>query len=663
MNISKMTTEQLRLNLIRWSDSYYNCGTSLVSDSVFDAGRDRLENLSPGDPVLKTIGAPIPENSPWKKAKHKIPMGSLGKCNTNKEFLLWVKKNEIKNSTICSEKLDGISIDIEYEAGHFIKAITRGDGIMGEDISSNVIKMQNVPENLPNKWAGSIRGEIVLMESDFLFINSILECRGESTIKNARNGASGISKRLDGTLCEYLTVLFYDCTGNFNFENEKLKFMDNELQLETVWWKLCKNPDDVIKIYEEYDTSKRTTLNHDIDGLVIRANNKNVQDRLGYKDNRPKFSIAWKFPSMKVKTTIIDIKWQLGLTGKLTPVAIFKPVKIGGVTVKRASLHNWEIFNSFNLCKNDTVLIERSNDVIPKVLKNMDKEKEYETRGKKFKVPETCPQCFGLIKINFDSDGVTQARCINEDCKGKEYGNLKKWADVNFKDSKGFGYATIIKFHEIGLINKISDFYKLKENDIVGLPGFGKRKAEIILKVINEHREVTLDNFIGGLNIPNFGRRMTQYLINAGIDTLEKMQKATLTDLIAIDCIEHKTASVFKTNLTRLEPQINDLLNVGVVITKQTSPDEVLKPTEGVLAGKSFCFTGAIQHEENGKRLTRKDMQSLVVKNGGIVFNTAKNGLDYLVQADPNSKSSKTKNAEKIGTKVISETEFFKFIK
>ena len=349
---------------------------------------------------------------------------------------------------------------------------------------------------------------------------------------------------------------------------------------------------------------------------------------------------------------------------------------MGGVTIQRASLHNLEIFETFDLHKNDTLLIERANDVIPQVLKNLDVNKE--DRGEKFLPPTHCSECgSGLIRKRIgDEDieicgiktvisrvnGVENLICDSFTCKGKEFGNLIKWANVVFKDSKGLGGNTIKTFHEIGLIKTPADFYKLKAEQISSLPRFGDRKTEIILGVINENKEIVLENFIGGLNIPNFGRRMAKNIIDAGIDTLQKMRDVSIEELCSINGVERKTAKTFKTNIERLELSINELFDVGITIVKNDEPEAFIEATDGLLNGKSFCFTGAIQKEENGKRLTRKDMQNLVIKNGGIVFDSVKPGLTYLVQADPNKTSSKTKKANELGTKILSEEQFFEMI-
>lgn len=645
MNISEM-----RQKLLLASDSYYNKNESIMTDAEFDKLKDRLQRIDPDDPIAKQIGSPI-KNSPWKKAKHNIPMGSLSKVNTREEFEEWAAKFDKPDALrrehlfIILEKLDGISISISYKDGKLINAITRGDGIEGEDITSNVIKMINVIEQLPEKWTGSIRGEIIFEEEYFKHLNSI-----GVDIKNMRNGASGIAKRLDGMYSNFLKILYYDCTGDIDTERCKLQFIES-LGLEVCPY-TTGTMNKCIEVYAYYNNEKRSELTHEIDGLVIKLNSIDKQNELGMKDLIPKFAKAWKFPSMKKRTRIKDVHWQLGLSRRLTPVAILEPVKMGGVTVSRASLHNYEIFSSFNLHYNDMVLIERANDVIPQIIKNESDTPQNE-RYEKIPICKVCPVCNKKCDI-LDKFVI----CQNELCSGKALGNLKKWANTVFGE-KGIGVTTVETFFENGMIKEPADFYILMKSDIVKLDRFGYRKAEIIKNVIDKGKEVTLSQFIGGLNLPNFGRRMTDLLIENGYNTIEKIQSMTLSDLIKIKGIEKKTAESFLHAITTKKDFIENLLAVGVTIKKEEP--KINKGNK--FEGKSFCFTGAIQKiDENGKRYTRKMMENLVIENGGTI-SPVKSGLTYLVQADPNSISSKTQKANLLGVKILSEENFFKMMR
>ena len=637
--------EDIRLELIKASNSYYNKNVSIISDAEFDALRDKLKNLSPEDPVLKTIGSPI-ANTKWKKAAHTIPMGSLEKVNTTEEFSDWTKKTSENIDIVGIEKLDGISIEIIYEQGKLVQAITRGDGYEGEDITTNVLKMQNVRPEIDN-WTGSVRGEILLTQSDFNFLQMIGDVLNEDAVSNMRNGASGIAKREDGKYCEYLTVQFYDCTGDFKYENEKLAYLGDTLGLEVAEWKWFVNIKEINEWYVNYQKI-RPDLNHQIDGLVFRINKTELQEELGSKDLLPKWAIAWKFPSMKVKGIVEDVVWQLGRSGRITPVAVFEPINMGGVTIQRASLSNHELFLAWKLFPGCNVIVERCNDVIPGIVVNLDIDK----KGNYFKAPDFCPAC-GEKTIIIGKF----LECSNDSCQGKAIGNLKKYADKIFEDEKGLGGKTIDLLYENNLIKTPADFYKLSTENLEKLEGFGKRKAEIVYKVINANKNISLSKFIGALNLSNFGERMGELLVNSGFNTLESIRNICKAELLAIKGIEETTAESFLKSIAGKKDIIEDLL---YHISISTPKKEVIM--SGKFTGLSFCFTGAIQKTDaEGKRFTRGMMEVLVKENGGTV-NAVKSGLTYLVQADPSSQSSKSKKAKELGVEILAEDKFFEMI-
>jgi DNA ligase (NAD+) len=651
-----MKIEEIRKLLIRASYSYYNKSASIISDKEFDDLKEELRRLSPNDPVLKTIGSPVPKSTKWEKSKHSIPMGSLNKVNTFEEFSKWCSK--IKSQYVMQEKLDGISISIEYNEGKLVKALTRNDGIEGQDITKNVIRMQNVKENLPNSFSGSLRGEIILTSENFEMINFILKNQDEDEFENQRNAASGISTNFDGKFSEYLTVLYYNVTGKYDDENSKLDYIETFLKLAVVNSYYCKTEKECEKVYNEYVDYKRENLNYVIDGMVVKVKWIEAQNKLGIKDGIPKGQIAWKFPNMQAKTKILNVVRQLGISGQITPVAILEPIKLCGVIISRASLSNYGIFKSFNFHYNDEVIIERCNDVIPGVVKNLGK-----GSGELINYPQICPVCNhetiiieNTVKRNGKIEIIKIERCINDNCVGKFLGNLKKWANTVF-DGKGFAEKTIELLYKNGLIKMSDDFYKLKDEQLLNLEKFGKRKSEIVLDVINSGRKITLEKFIGGLNIDNFGESRAELLIENGYNTIEDFLTITLDKLVSIDGIGEIVAMTFIEGREKKRELINNLLNYVEI-----EEIEKVEPSSNKFEGKSFCFTGAINKiDDTGKRYTRSMMENLVVQNGGSVSSVNKN-LTYLVQADVNSISSKTKKAVKLGVKILSENDFFDMV-
>lgn len=632
-----MNKQQMVEKLLKLSDAYYN-NNSIISDKAFDKLYDEFKLMFPNDPFLKTIGSPISSTSKWNKANHQIPMGSLNKVINEIEFNDWIRKTKI-NEFCISEKLDGISLGIEYDNGNLVRAITRGDGYLGEDITKNVKSMQNVKLQLQN-FTGSVRGEIILKQKDFEQIINIQKQRNENPIKNLRNGASGLAKRYDGKYSEFLSVVYFDITGNYHTKNDKFKYLE-QLGLPT---SLIGNFDnnEVIRIYNKYESEKRASLDYEIDGIVIEANNIVEYENLGELNHRPKGSIAWKFSSIKKETNLLGIIWQLGKSGTLTPVAELEPIQVGGVTIRRASLHNLDNFKKLKLYKNCKVLIKRAGDVIPDIIKVTSKYNNEEL----FKPVSMCLVCNTPTK----EDGKFLI-CPNKNCDGAKIGNIKKWINVTEMKSQGIGDKTIMKFYDLGLITDPADLYEIKESDIYNIEGFGNRSAEKFVEIVQSHKNLTLQNFVGGLNIHNFSRSMVTLLINANYDTLQKIVDITFDELIAIKGIEQKIADSFLNGIVEKKQLIQKLLNKGITIMKNIINGEKLK-------GLSFCFTGKVEViNENGDRYKRSMLESLVKDNGGIVSSVNSN-LKYLVQADISSKSNKSVKAKNLGVKIITDKDF-----
>ena len=339
--------------------AYYNTDTPIVSDKVFDAWIDELKLLDPTNKAVTMIGAPTIASA-WKKAKHQIPMGSLNKINTPIEMLEWSKDKHCKNWFV-TEKLDGLSIELIYESGKLAQAITRGSGgVEGEDITVNVARMGGVNIDLGIDFNGSLRGEIILTKSNWK-----LHFADKA---NPRNAASGLSKRLDGVGVEKLNILFYQVLGDVDFKTEAEQFTwlkNNKLDIPNFW--TYNTIDAVNKHWRDYQDTKRDALDYDIDGLVVRINDLVKQTALGDKDMRPKGAIAFKFDNVARESTLLNIEWEVGNSGRITPVAILNPIILCGVEVKRASLHNVKRVKELDLYVGCKVLVSRRNDVIPYV--------------------------------------------------------------------------------------------------------------------------------------------------------------------------------------------------------------------------------------------------------------------------------------------------------
>lgn len=619
---------------------YYNKSTPSLSDAEYDKLKDVLRNADPDNPYLETIGAPLPESTAWKKRKHKIPMSSLNKCNLSGEFTDWCKNHKNNHSYMVQDKLDGISIDLEYNKGVLIAATTRGDGETGQDILTNVLNMQNVKKVLKIEnsfFTGNIRGEIVITKTDF---HELL--KHEPDLKNRRNSASGIATRQDGKYSDYLTILYYDIieeAKEFPFEHDKM-FRIKQLGLNPTAYTICNKVEDVIKTMNKFIESLREKKNFDIDGLVVKMNNIEQQEKMGCgNEGNLKGQIAWKFPNETAVTTLKDIEWSMGKGGQVTPVAIFEATLVAGGMLARASLGSYGEFKKLKLHKGDTIEISRRNDVIPHV------EKVIKTSNNPvFTAPSKCPVCGKALEI-----GDKKIHCKNKTCSAHGLGDLMTW--VKALDIKGMGPAIIEKLYNNKVIQTPVDFYNAKwVNSVRDENLMGEKVHTKISKQFDSKKALPLDVFIDGLNIENFGGSTTRSLIKQGHDTLEKilgLSKKTLAEMDGIG--EIKAEQVYE-GLKAKRPLIEQLFYVGVHIVLP-----VKKKTGLPLSGKSVLFTGTMSKG-------RKDMSAEAQSFGAEVVERVSKDLSILVVPDKAWSSDKTQKAKKLNIQILTEEEYRKLL-
>jgi DNA ligase (NAD+) len=611
---------------------YYN-GEPIISDADFD-------NLVEALRLLK------PDSGDAGKRQHTIPMGSLDKIK-EEDFLKWAES--LGCALIAQEKYDGISIALEYDRGQLIAAITRGDGFIGEVVTHNAI-WQNVKLTLPEQFTGTLRGEIVLNKSDFARYFS------DAGFANPRNTVSGLVRRkTEGELNGHFRVKYFDVVDHLNHEcfpteTEKMQFLYYTLDLETAFTEYNLTPDQALTVFQDY-TAKRETLDYEIDGLVIKADDCQIQKRLGSTNNRPKWAAALKFKSQGAWTTLRDVDWQLGVGGRLTPVARLQPVEVAGVMIQNATLHHHEYIKSLGgyLQPGDDVFVKRAGDVIPQITERRSTPQSY--RGV-LQPPKVCPVCNSPTSI----DGKFII-CQNEWCAGKTYGGIYRW--VKEVEIDGLAQSWIETFIEAELVKQPADLYRLTVEQLATLDRMGVTLATKFVSMIQSRRTPPLVHYIAGLNIQQFSRSRVQTLIDAGFTTLQSFIEATVEQLQNVSGIGPQLAEVIVAGMKEKLPVISALAAANVVPT-----DGTVKLAEGILVGKSFCFTGAVKRINTAttKKWTRAQMQGLVKQNGGDVKSNVSNGLTYLVIADPDSTSAKAKKARSLGITLLSEDEFFEMV-
>ena len=641
----KKLVEQLE----KASNSYYNTGENLMSDQEYDQKVEELRELDPNNKYLQTVGAPP---SSGVLVKHQTPVGSQEKLHSKEEFDRWCDKIEEMSGDmeipyLIQDKEDGGTIVLYYKDGKLVQAASRGDGYTGEDITKNVLKMQNVKTILPIKWTGQLRGEVLLHIDLF---NQHFKPLG---YKNPRNSANGkMRDREESDLIKHLKVYYFDIIeSNFKLESERLDFLKNELKLESVRSIPCKNRAEVWEKYLQIQ-QERPSLNYEIDGVIVRANSLQAQNKLGTSsDLRPKGTRCIKFAPMGVVTTLKEVNLTIGSNGAIIPNAVLEPVEIGGVTVSHALLNNFEEIERLKIAINDKVNVIRSGEIIPKIVGLA----QSSPNRIPIAIPTNCPSCNSILI----KDGA-HIFCRNEECDGIGWRKLKTY--ITKRNIKYLGDELLIILYNHHNIRQPQDLYKLSEEYLSKInrgSGVVGTLSKQIFSEIKKSKTCSLNDFIGSLSIKFLGRRQAEIMMGQGIDTLDKFLNLTVDQLYKLSGFSEggSKAEGIVEGIKKARPIVEGLLTEGVKIMAKEKKEVV----NGSLKG-TFCFTGAILREENGKRFTRDMMWDLVRNNGGSVFTDVKKGLDYLVQADPNSQSSKTKKALSLGVKIISEDDFFKMV-
>ena len=655
--------ESLRLNIIEADILYYNNNNSKISDQTYDYYKDELKKLNPSDPLLKTVGATIKKDKNIKKSPHKIPMGSLEKITEELKFNNWITKKSSKINidpydleVTLSHKLDGISISIEYKDGKIIQALTRGEGIIGQDITSNAKNFQGLPKIAINKknelFTGFVRCEAVLPTQTWKILDS-----GTTRKTNPRNTASGICGRKDGYQSEYIKAIAFRAYDQNkkelkNLESEMLKSLkDFGFEVSPYWTGLAKN---MWEKFQEIEKNKNN-LEYWIDGVVIKINNISKQNKLGVSNNRPNGQIALKYKPESVTSKITELRNTVGHTGCITPTVIFEPTEIAGTIVQKATLSNWTIAKNWNIRIGDTIKFHKAGEIIPEVLEVIKKN----SKGKLFEEPKKCPICTGEVGYKSLTTGKISSKlfCLNTKCTAKQTKTIHNY--IQKTDIKGIGDVIMNSLISEGLVKKISDLYKLKENPEILYTlhiGEGRVLGEIrtknILKNIEDKTKLSIDLFLGSLGIEHLGRRMVSKLIDKIPEELNNIEnwKSDILLKRAKELGIPNQSAIFHKGIQNNWNEIQNILNTGVKIKKKVTPKENKK------GAKSFCITGSLSKP-------KKVFQKMIEDSGHIWKNSVNKELDYLILKDKNSLSTKTKKAKQLGIDCINEEDLIHLLK
>jgi len=627
--------EELENLIQKYQKSYYG-GEAEISDGEFDLLWDELKALAPNSPVILGIGADNTDGFP--KAKHLIPMGSQEKAANPGEFLAWAAKHPLPEF-LAQYKLDGASLELQYEKGKLVRAVTRGDGITGDDITGNAKRMAGVPEKLDLPFSGGVRGEVVMPRETW---------RQKYAAKaNCRNAANGIMRRKDGCGCEDLKVIAYDASvsdeydnkGYFPDEAKKIKWLGKR-GFETAVTKICKTAEEVIS-YRDKVAKTRDSLPFDIDGLVI----KDIEiDMADLRRQRPEKQIAFKFELETAFSILRQVEWsESGAT--YTPIGIVDPVRLAGTTVQRANLNNPGMIRSLGLQIGSAVSVVKRGEIIPKI-EGLAPEGALAEAAvlSPIEFPVTCSVC-GTDLV----DAGTRLYCPNTGCAKRLHHRLEKWIKV--LDIRELGDKLVRQLFDKERVRHISGLYSLTAQELADYERMGEISAAKVVRHIQAKRELSLAAFVAGFDLEGVAETTMDKVASAGFNTLEKLRNATVEDLSAVYGLGEITAKIIVDGLAETAAEMDAVLATKV-ISIALPPSEEAQPMRGL----SFCFTGELAS------MKRNQAEEKIKALGASAKSTVVKGLSYLVTNDPASGSAKNKKARDLGIPIINEEEFLELL-
>ncbi len=667
--------ESLR-NVLRFHEyRYYILNDPLVSDYEYDQLFKALEKIETGNPKIITADSPTQRvakglTKAFPTVQHLVPMLSLDNSYNSEDLVDFDRKAReatgIARVEYCVEpKFDGGSLSLIYENDMLVRGATRGNGVEGDEVTTNVRQIKSIPLSAKFSDYGlvqvEIRGEVLINKTNFVKYNQQMIEQGFAPLANARNAAAGTLRIKDPEEVRKrnLEVFVY----NISFYTTKKSgnrsgiLQTHSGSLEMLWnlgfrspkkeMKVFKGIDAVINYCTEFE-AKRDDLPYEIDGMVIKVNDVDLQDQLGMTSHHPRWAIAYKFKARQATSKLLNVEYQVGRTGSITPVAKIQPVHIGGVTVSSISLFNEDVIKEKDLKIGDTVLVERAGDVIPYIVKSM---AELRTGvEKKISFPKTCPVCNSKL---FKEEGEAAWRCNNIECPAQVVERIIHFVSKDAMDIRGLGEANIRKFYELGLLKDVPGIYKLDFKRIGELEGFGQKSIDNLQTAIVNSKKQPLHRLIFGLGIRFIGETSAKTLAHA-VDHLLDFKKFTLEDLQNLEDVGPKVAGSVhhffsnKDNITMLE----ELEKTGL----QLRNEKKQHVTDGNLSGQTFLFTGTLP------TLKRSEAEAMAEANGGQLLSGVSAKLNYLVVGE--DAGSKLDKAKKLNTiKIISEDEFLKLVR
>ena len=654
--------EKLREQLHYHNYLYHTLDAPVISDYDYDQLYKRLKELESAHPELITADSPTQRSGgqpldKFRKVEHPSPIQSLANGFGRQDTLDWYERilrldpAVARADYVLEPKLDGLTVVLTYENGSFVLGATRGDGLVGEDVTENLRTIPTLPLRIPVMGGGHaparlvVRGEAIMFKDDFERLNAQLEQRGEKTYLNPRNTAAGSLRQLDPavTAKRPLKIFLYQILESSeetpNTQSEILDYlMKLGFPVNPLRWH-ADNIEEAVQICEAQALSRHTWA-YDADGIVIKINDQALSRRLGFSGKDPRGALAFKYPGQEVETTLLDIQVNVGRTGVLTPLAVLKPVSIGGVIVRQATLHNFDFIRDKDIRIGDQVLLKRAGEVIPYILGPLPEKRD--GTEKTFEIPRECPSCGSPIQKVPEEVAYY---CVNSSCPAQLVRNLENFASRGALDISGLGSQIVAQLVESGLVNSAADLYTLKRDALMKLDKFGEKKAENLLQAVESSKQQPLERLIIGLGIHGVGevaaRKLARQFLN-----LDALSRASLDELTSLEGIGPGIAASITGWFA--QPHNQELLQKlranGVWPQEHETKENA---QSGALAGKTFVITGTLP------TLSREQAERLILEHGGTISSSVSKKTDYLLLGEnPGSKYAK---ALELGIPILDE--------
>ena len=654
----KSRVNELHDLLNQYGYEYYVQDNPSVPDSEYDKLLRELIDIEEAHPEFKSPDSPTVRvggevQSSFEKVNHDTPMLSLGNAFNEQELRRFDQRIREQVGSVeymCELKIDGLAVSLKYVEGRFVQGLTRGDGTTGEDITENLRNIHAIPLKINEPLSFEVRGEAYMPRSSFIRLNEEKEKNEEQPFANPRNAAAGSLRQLDPKLAakRKLSVFLYSVNDFTDFdattqsgaldELDRLGFKTNHERMRV------GDIEGVLEYIEKW-TKQREQLSYDIDGIVIKVNDIEQQDEMGYTQKSPRWAIAYKFPAEEVVTTLQDIELSIGRTGVVTPTAILDPVRVAGTTVSRASLHNEDLIHERDIRIGDSVVVKKAGDIIPEVVKSITERRPEGTLP--YSMPTHCPSCdHELVRI----EGEVALRCINPKCQAQLVEGLIHFVSRQAMNIDGLGTKIIQQLYHHNVINDVADIFYLTEDDLLPLERMGSKKVENLLKAIEDAKANSLEHLLFGLGIRHLGVKASQVLAEK-YETMDRLLEVTEEELISIHDIGDKLAQSVVTYLENedIKALIEKLKykNVNMVYNGIKTSDIEGHPD---FKNKTIVLTGKLQ------QLTRKEASAWLELQGAKVTSSVTKKTDLVIAGE--DAGSKLTKAEKFGTEIWTEEQF-----